>query len=108
MVYTKQKSCSVDSTLTTPKKNETSCDSQKEGSKEQTESTPVQPLLMETSATPSMVNSSNVLCILERMTALQEHQQKNELEFKLESEKREAERRDEEKRREAQRIEEEK
>ena len=44
----KQKSHSVDSALTTPKKNEASCDSQKEGSKEQTESTPVQPLLMET------------------------------------------------------------
>ena len=87
----KQKSRSVDSTLTTPKKNEASCDSQKEGSKEQTESTPVQPLLMETSAAPSTVNSSNVLCILERMAALQEHQQKHELEFKLESEKREAE-----------------
>ena len=55
----KQKSRSVDSTLTTSKKNEASCDSQKEGSKEQTESTPVQPLLMETSATPSTVNSSN-------------------------------------------------
>ena len=84
----KQKSHSVDSTLTTPKKIEASCDSQKEGSKEQTESTPVQPLLMATSAAPSTVNSSNVLCILERMAALQEHQQKHELEFKLESEKR--------------------
>ena len=80
----KQKSHSVDSALTTPKRNEASCDSQKEGSKEQTESSPVQPLLMETSATPSTVNSSNVLCILERMAALQEHQQKHELEFKLE------------------------